>query len=165
MLPGIRCAVHDRLVLREVRGNHQLSAIFAAAGDGDAALGTAGVTLPLNGRSGQHFVAHVLPLTSGLRNRAAKTYSAVAALFVHSAAIGSPSAAETIAKIFRLTPTELNVLLAIVEVGGAPEVAELLGIAVSTVKTHLARVYDKTGTKRHADLAKLVAGYANPLLK
>ena len=43
--------------------------------------------------------------------------------------------------------------------------AELLGVAVSPVKTHLARVYDKTGTKRHADLAKLVAGYANPLLK
>lgn len=161
----ILCAVHDRLVLREAPSNHQLSAIFAAAGDGDAALGTAGVTLPLNGRSGQHFVAHVLPLTSGLRNRAAKTYSAVAALFVHSAAIGSRSAPETIAKIFRLTPTELNVLLAIVEVGGAPEVAELLGIAVSTVKTHLTRLYDKTGTKRHADLAKLVAGYANPLLE
>jgi DNA-binding CsgD family transcriptional regulator/PAS domain-containing protein len=161
----ILTAVHDRLVLREARSNHQLSAMFAAAGDGDAALGTAGVTLPLNGRSGQHFVAHVLPLTSGLRNRAAKTYSAVAALFVHSAATGSPSAPETIAKIFRLTPTELNVLLAIVEVGGAPEVAELLGVAVSTVKTHLGRVYDKTGTKRHADLAKLVAGHANPLLK
>jgi DNA-binding CsgD family transcriptional regulator len=161
----ILCAIYDRLVLHEARSNHQLSGIFAAAGDGDAALGTAGVTLPLNGRSGQHYVAHVLPLTSGLRSRAAKTYSAVAALFVHSAASGSPSAPQTIAKVFRLTPTELNVLLAIVEVGGAPEVAELLGIAVSTVKTHLARVYDKTGTKRHADLAKLVAGYANPLLK
>jgi DNA-binding CsgD family transcriptional regulator len=83
---------------------------------------------------------------------------------VDSAAAASPWAPETIAKVFRLTPTELNVLLAIVEVGGAPEVAEFLGIAVSTVKTHLARVYDKTGAKRHADLVKLVAGYANPLI-
>ena len=49
-------------------------------------------------------------------------------------------------------PTILNVLLAIVEVGGAPEVAKLPGIVVSTVKTHLKRVYDKPGTKRHADL-------------
>jgi len=83
---------------------------------------------------------------------------------VHGATTPSRSAPEAIIKIFRLTPTELNVLLAIVEVGGAPEVAELLGIAVSTVKTHLSRVYDKTGAKRHADLVKLVAGYANPLI-
>jgi DNA-binding CsgD family transcriptional regulator len=160
----ILSAVGGRLFIHEARSNHHLSGIFAAARDGDAAIGAAGVTLPLNARSGQHYVAHVLPLTSGLRNRAAKTYSAVAALFVHSAATASPSAPETIARVFRLTPTELNVLLAIVEVGGAPEAAELLGIAVTTVKTHLGRVYDKTGAKRHADLAKLVAGYANPLI-
>jgi DNA-binding CsgD family transcriptional regulator len=160
----ILSAIGGRLFIREARSNHRLSAIFAAAGDGDPALGAAGVTLPLNGRSGQHYVAHVLPLTSGLRNRAAKTYSAVAALFVRSAATASPSAPETIARVFRLTPTELNVLLAIVEVGGAPDAAELLGIAVSTVKTHLTRVYDKTGAKRHADLAKLIASYANPLI-
>jgi hypothetical protein len=41
---------------------------------------------------------------------AVKTYSAVAALFVHSAATTSPSAAETIAKVFRLTRTELQVM-------------------------------------------------------
>ena len=153
-----------RLFLNEARSNRHLSSILAAAGDGDAALGAAGVTLPLSARSGERYAAHVLPLTSGLRDRAAKTYSAVAALFVHGATTPSRSAPEAIIKIFRLTPTELNVLLAIVEVGGAPEVAELLGIAVSTVKTHLSRVYDKTGAKRHADLVKLVAGYANPLI-
>lgn len=157
-------AIGGRLFIHEARSNQQLSSIFAAAGDGDAALGTAGITLPLNARSGQHYVAHVLPLTSGLRNRAAKTYSAVAALFVRSLATASPSAPDTIAQVFRLTPSELNVLLAIVEVGGVPEVAELLGIAASTVKTHLNRLYDKTGAKRHADLAKLVDRYTNPLI-
>ena len=160
----ILSAIGGRLFIREARNNHQLLGVFAAAGDGDAALGTAGVTMPLKARSGQHYVAHVLPLTAGLRRRAAKAYSAVDAMFVRSAASSSPSAPETIAKAFRLTPTELNVLLAIVEVGGAPEVAELLGIAVSTVKTHLTNVYDKTGTKRHAELATLVARYTNPLI-
>jgi DNA-binding CsgD family transcriptional regulator len=156
--------VGDRLLAHDAPVNHRLLSIFAAAAGGDTAVGTAGVTLPLNARSGQPYVVHVLPLVSGLRSRAARTYSAVAALFVHSATIASPPPPETIAKAFKLTPTELNVLLAIVEVGGAPEVAELLGIAVTTVKTHLARVYDKTGTKRHADLVKLVAGYTNPLV-
>jgi hypothetical protein len=34
----------------------------------------------------------------------------------------------------------------------------------STVKTHLGHLYAKTGTSRQADLVKLVAGFANPLL-
>ena len=55
-------------------------------------------------------------------------------------------------------------LLAIVEVGGVPEVAEALGIAEATVKTHLHRLFAKTGTRRQADLVKLVAGFANPLV-
>ena len=54
-------------------------------------------------------------------------------------------------------------LLAIVEVGGVPEVAEALGVGEATVKTHLHRLFAKTETRRQADLVKLVAGFANPL--
>lgn len=54
-------------------------------------------------------------------------------------------------------------LLAVVEIGGVPEVAEALGIADTTVKTHLGRLYEKTGAARQADLVKLVAEYANPI--
>jgi DNA-binding CsgD family transcriptional regulator len=59
---------------------------------------------------------------------------------------------------------ELRVLLAVVEVGGVPEVAEVLGIAETTVKTHLGHLYEKTGVRRQADLVKLVAGFSNPLV-
>jgi DNA-binding CsgD family transcriptional regulator len=58
----------------------------------------------------------------------------------------------------------LRVLLAVVQVGGGPEVAEALGIAETTVKTHLGHLYEKTGACRQADLVKLVAGFANPLV-
>lgn len=54
-------------------------------------------------------------------------------------------------------------LLAIVEVGGVPEVAAMLGVAETTVKTHLGRLFVKTGTGRQADLVKIVAGFATPL--
>ena len=70
---------------------------------------------------------------------------------------------EIIARHYRLTPSELRVLLAVIEVGGVPEVAEALGIADTTVKTHLGSVYGKTGTSRQADLVKLVAGFRSPL--
>jgi DNA-binding CsgD family transcriptional regulator len=43
-------------------------------------------------------------------------------------------------------------------------VAEALGIADMTAKTHLGRLYEKTGANRQADLVKLVAGCRTPLL-
>ena len=55
-------------------------------------------------------------------------------------------------------------LLAVVEVGGIPQAASLLGVADSTVKTHVGRLFEKTGTSRQADLVKVAAGYCNPLL-
>lgn len=156
-------AVGGRLVGCDAQVDQTLREIFAAAGQGDAALGTMGIAVPLIGKDGERYVAHVLPLTSGARRRAGRTYTAAAALFVRKAALVVPSAFEVIGKTFKLTPTELRVLLAIVEVGGAPEVAATLGVAVTTVKTHLGRLFEKTGATRQADLVKLVAGYTMPL--
>ena len=66
--------------------------------------------------------------------------------------------------MYRLTPRELRVLLSLVEVGGVPDVARVLGISEATVRTHVARVFDKTGASRQVDLVKIVAGFTNPLL-
>jgi DNA-binding CsgD family transcriptional regulator len=53
--------------------------------------------------------------------------------------------------------------LAIVDIGGVPEVAAALGVAATTIETHLDRLFDKTGARRQADLVKLVAGFSTPL--
>jgi DNA-binding CsgD family transcriptional regulator len=154
-----------RLAPNDVNAEQGLYEIFSMAESGDdAALGTRGVAVPLAARDGEHYVAHVLPLTAGARRQAGAAYTAVAAMFVHKAALDMPSLQEVIAKLYKLTPTELRVLFAIVQVGGAPEVAEAMGISHSTVKTHLRRLFAKTGTDRQAELVKLVAAYANPLV-
>jgi DNA-binding CsgD family transcriptional regulator len=57
----------------------------------------------------------------------------------------------------------MRVLMAIIEVGGVPEVSPILGISEPTERTHLQRIFEKTGTNRQADLVKLVAGFVNPL--
>lgn len=162
---GVLRVVGNRLTSSDGQTNNDLGEILRLAGDGDAAaVGVKGIALPLTGRDGERHVAHVLPLTSGARRRTGANHGAVAAMFVHKATITIPSPPEAIAKTYRLTPTELRVLLAIVDVGGVPEVAEALGVADTTVKTHLGRLYGKTGTGRQADLVKLVAGYSHPLL-
>jgi DNA-binding CsgD family transcriptional regulator len=53
----------------------------------------------------------------------------------------------------------------IVQLGGVREVAPVLGIGESTVKTHLQHIFEKTGAGRQADLVKLVAGYMSPLTR
>jgi DNA-binding CsgD family transcriptional regulator len=152
-----------RLAGGDAQINQTLREVFAAAGQGDAALGTKGIAVPLIGKDGEHYIAHALPLTSGARRRAGVIYTAVAALFVRKAAFAMSSRSEVIGKMFKLTPTELRVLLAIVEVGGVPEVAAALGVADTTVRTHVGRLFEKTGASRQADLVRLVAGYAAPL--
>jgi DNA-binding CsgD family transcriptional regulator len=152
-----------RLTAGDPQIDQGLRDVLIAAGDGDAAVGIKGIALPLIAHDGERHFAHVLPLTSGARRRAGIATSAAAALFVHKAAPDVPSPPEAIARAYKLTPTELRVLLAIFEIGGAPEVAEALGIGDTTVRTHLARLFEKTGAKRQADLVKLVAGFSSPL--
>ena len=105
----------------------------------------------------------MLPLTCGARRKAGIAYSAVAAVFVHKAAMDLPHPLETIARTFKLTPAEMRVLMLVVQLGGVPEIAPVLGISEATVKTHLQRVFGKTNTSRQAELVKLVAGYMSPL--
>jgi DNA-binding CsgD family transcriptional regulator len=153
-------AVCGQIAARDAKVNQSLRDTFTASGGLTAANGRA---FPLTAHDGTRYVAHVLPLKSVVRNERGPKLRAVAALFVRKAALDSQSCSELLARAFELTPTELRVLLSIIEVGGVPETAEALGIAETTVKTHLHRVFSKTGTNRQADLVKLAAGFSNPL--
>jgi DNA-binding CsgD family transcriptional regulator len=157
-------AASGKLGATDPQASQALLDSFTAAAGGDAALGRKGIAVPLTSRSGERYVAHVLPLTSGARRKAGTSYSAAASVFVHRAVLDLPSPPEAVAKAFQLTPAELRVLFAIIEVGGVPEVAETLGIAETTVRFHLRQLFEKTGTHRQADLVRLVAGFANPLV-
>jgi DNA-binding CsgD family transcriptional regulator len=153
-----------RIVASDPEIDRSLRELFAAAGGGDAAIGTQGIALPLKAKDGSCYLMHVLPLTSGARRLAGIAYAATAALFIRKVATETPPLPEIIARVYGLTPTELRVLLAIVEVGGVPDVAVAIGVAESTVKTHLKRLFLKTGVSRQADLVKIVAGFATPLI-
>jgi DNA-binding CsgD family transcriptional regulator len=157
-------AVGGKLAPNDTSAEQGLNEVYAMAERGDAAIGVKGIAVPLMALDGERHVAHVLPLTSGARRRAGAVYAAVAAVFVHKAALETPSPLEAIGRLYKLTPTELRVLLGIVEVGGVPEVAETLGIAESTVRTHLNGLFEKTGTKRQTELVRLMASYASPLV-
>jgi len=150
------------LTATDLAASRALSAAIVACGLGDAALADRAVAIPLE--SAERHILHVLPLAEGSRRRGAVQGRAVAAVFVQKQQALRPAAPEIIARSYGLTPSELRVLLAIVDVGGVPEVAAALGVAETTVRTHLARLYAKTGVGRQADLSRLVASFASPLI-
>ena len=157
-------AYGGKLVSNDAGAEQELYRVLDAVGGEQVVPGADTVAVPLTARQGEHYVAYVLPLTSGVRRRAGAGYAAAAAVFVQRALLNVPSPQDAIAKLYKLTPMELRVLFAIVQVGGVPEVAAMMGSSSSTIRTHLRRLFSKTGTDRQADLVKLVAGYTNPLL-
>jgi DNA-binding CsgD family transcriptional regulator len=157
----VLCCAAGRLTAPEEGANKSLHKALAAAGNDNTKAAALSLTAP----DGTRYVACVLPLIAGARRRAGTAYAATAAIFLNEAALNARPFAGSIAETYRLTPTELRILLAIVEVGGVPEVAEAVGIAESTVKTHLGHLFEKTGTSRQADLVKLVAGFSNSLVR
>ena len=134
-----------------------LHEIITNATHGHDTAETRDIAIHLGTRGGEPYLAHVLLLTTGARRSAVNSHSAVAVVFARKAELELPHPVEVLATTYKLTPTEMRVLMMIVDVGGVAEVAQALGTAPSTVKTHLLRIFQKTGATRQVDLVKLIA--------
>jgi DNA-binding CsgD family transcriptional regulator len=64
---------------------------------------------------------------------------------------------------YAITPAESRVMQLLVQGMAPAEAAEALGISLPTAKTHLARLFDKTGTSRQADLVRLAMSALAPV--
>jgi DNA-binding CsgD family transcriptional regulator/PAS domain-containing protein len=159
----VRAAPGGRISSNDPNLGEALRKIFEDAGKGDNALGIQGIAFPIVARDGENYVGHVLPLTSGARTKTGSAFAAAAVLLVQKAELAMPAAPEVLAKTFKLTPTELRVLLAVSEFGGVAEIADSFGISETTVKFHLKSLFDKTGARRQTELVKLLAGFTTPL--
>jgi len=155
----VLCSRGGRLVACDPQANRSLRLALTA---NDSPMDVMSGPLPLIASDGTHRVGHVRSLKPIARSHGDGPHEALAAVLVYKAGMEHPRPPDIIASSYNLTPTELRVLLAIVEIGGAPEVAAKLGIAPSTVRTHVGRLFEKTGTKRQAELVRLVAGFASP---
>jgi DNA-binding CsgD family transcriptional regulator/PAS domain-containing protein len=113
------------------------------------------VTRPNGRRALQVLVSPVRPQQSlhlGAR--------AVAAIYVTDPEQVSERPEVVLMRLYGLTPAEAKVAALIVRGMSARQAAEGLAISYNTVKSHLKRVFVKTGTKRQGDLIRLVVGRA-----
>jgi DNA-binding CsgD family transcriptional regulator len=63
---------------------------------------------------------------------------------------------ESLQQDFGLTPAEAGFTREILKAAGLQAAADRLGISLTTARTHLAHVFDKTGTHRQAELVRLI---------
>jgi DNA-binding CsgD family transcriptional regulator len=124
--------------------------------------GAAGVGIPVPQASGNPALIHILPLRHGnLRDKIA--LHAAAALFITTASEGEAQPAQAVAAVFELSPAESRVLDRLIAGRTPAEIAQDIGSALPTVRTHLSNIFAKTGTTRQVDLVRLAASLVAPV--
>lgn len=149
-----------------LRAKQPLAAALALAVqqacDDEAALGRRGLEIPARQVDDRPCVLHVLPLRRG-ELRPGLASSAVAAIFVAPPQTSPPPPVDTLAALFDLTAAEARVFGHIAAGYTQAEIAVALGVSPVTIKTHLLRVFAKTGTSRQSELVSLGASLALPV--
>ena len=147
-----------RLALREELSQDALANAAAAP---PINLGRSGAGIPTRRLDGSPVLVHVLPLNDG-RLRKGMVARAAAAIFVAPSPAPIDLPGEALSLLFDLTPAEARVMELIADGQDIADAAQTLSVAQSTVKTHLLRVYQKTGTRGQKDLSTLARGIAMP---
>lgn len=138
------------LLADELVPGHLETAVKAAAG-GAAAIGRRGIGIPARRRDGSPLVTHVMPLEGRVGSRRA----ADAVVFLADTGGAEPPATKSLELLFGLTPAEARVFELVVSGQSSRQMAAAMGIAPSTLRTHLLRVFTKTGKHRRAELVAL----------
>lgn len=148
------------LSAKSAPANTELRKALMLAAQDEAKIGKAGVAIRLTSDELPPVFAHVLPLTgSDLRTRLEP--DAVAAVFI-DATLGEQDRAQLVAAAFGLTPAETRVVASLIAGRTLSETADELGIAFTTTRTHLSKIFLKTGVSRQAELMRLAMQTVSP---
>jgi len=128
----------------------------------DGSHGDAPMSFAFDQADGRHRVAHVLPLTDGFRDRMGRQRRAVSAMFIQAVGALQPLPGEVLVRLYGLTPAETRLIVLLARDHSLGEAAATLGIARTTARTHLQRIFEKTGTRRQSQLMKLVLSTPPP---
>jgi DNA-binding CsgD family transcriptional regulator len=125
-------------------------------------LGARGIGIPLSEPGEPPAVAYVLPL---VKTEVSSVFaSAAAAVFIATSIASLPPQQDVLATLFDLTPAEARVLVFIATGHTTDEISDKLAVSPNTIKTHIARLFSKTGVSRQADLVGLVAGLSSAVV-
>ncbi|RZL73811.1 MAG: helix-turn-helix transcriptional regulator [Rhodococcus sp. (in: high G+C Gram-positive bacteria)] len=139
-------------VMHADRELHRL--VRRALGDGSSRIpGGGSFTCPRP--SGQRaYAVHVVPL--GRESTELVTSAATALVLIIDPAREPEPEAAVLRRLYGLTTTEAEVALRVLRCEGLNPVADELSVSLTTIRTHLQHVFDKTDTHRQAELVRLL---------
>ena len=124
-----------------------------------------GATLPVERGPGRRpLILQIVPMSGSHPDGMFFAFlPATAAIFIVDPESETPGALELFAQIHRLTAAECQVLERLATGDTPAGIASSLGIGTATVRTHLHRLFDKTGTRRQTELLMLFRGFTLPV--
>ncbi|MBY9064364.1 helix-turn-helix transcriptional regulator [Sphingomonas yunnanensis] len=140
--------------------NRTLEAALASVGSNEARRERSAVDIPIWGRDGAAGAIQVLPL---LLRSDRDHAEAAAAVFVADVRTPFVPPIELAAALYDLTAAEARIFRRLALGETVAEAAAGLGVGASTIKTHMLRIYEKTGLKRRSQLVRLASTLATPL--
>lgn len=151
------------LVAARPRARDALSQALHESGAGRAPAISGQHAIALPDDEGSGLIASVLPLQWRDGRNPLAALPGAAAVIIQDPAEAATPPVEAIGLLYGLTAAERNVLEQVASSRTPQETAEFLNVSVNTVKTHLQKIFAKTGTSRQADLVRLVARSTPPL--
>src|SRR5258706_7547883 len=128
----------------------------------EPAIGRMRIGVPVWQSDGDPAYIHVLSLMTGdTHSRPELCTSAAVFVTVCGGAAGPP--VEAVAALFGLTAGEIRIAERLLTGRTPAEIARDLALAMSTVRSHLASIFAKTGTSRQGDLVRLATQLAAPI--
>jgi DNA-binding CsgD family transcriptional regulator len=150
---------HGRVEPRSPAVRTNFSEALQRATSSDVALGRRGVGVPLLAELEATY-AYILPLL-GIGTRRVGDQPLVAIFLSTRKGRALPEDA-ILMTLFDLTPSEARIMSRIADGQSAITLRDELGITANTMKSHLARIFAKTGCGRQADLVKLMSELSLP---
>ena len=128
---------------------------------GDAAAGVSGIGVPLVNVDGERAAAYVLPIAGNdARGCLGPGHCAV---FIAQRGEHQPMAVEMLRTMYDMTHAEARVAYLVSRGDGPFDIADGLGISVSTVRTHLKHAFAKSETSDQPSLGALVNQLIPPI--
>jgi DNA-binding CsgD family transcriptional regulator/PAS domain-containing protein len=149
------CMRSGRIAATSTGAEQELHCAIQNALAGEGSTVRRGRSLPCFRPSGKRpYVIHVLP--SHRRNADEPLRQPMALVLIIDPEDEPEPAAGLLRRLYRLTEVEAEIALHVMHGADLKQISEELSISLTTVRTHLQHVFDKTDTHRQAELLRLL---------
>jgi DNA-binding CsgD family transcriptional regulator len=152
---GLELDRNGKLFASVSKDERELKSILASLFDGEAGPIPFDGVLPVSRPSGlRPLQLLLLPFSDEIESGVCG--DKVALLVVYDPEVSIEAVESVLSRMYDLTPAEAKVAVHIAKGRSPAEAADRLGISQDTVRTHLKRIFNKTGTNRQSELITLI---------